>query len=439
MKIAHLKISNILGIAELEFTPAGFTEISGPNGSGKTSVLESVKAAIGSGHDATLVRKGEEKGEIVVVFDNDDQIRKRVTASKSVTEFTQAGVKVQKPSEAIKALTDMMSINPIDFLKAPKKDRVRVLLETMPLEANTEHLQKISGIPVKAQPGVHALEVISVVHKTVYDDRTGTNRAVKEKEATINQMQLALPEAPAGVEGTEDEIIAQVAAATQAKDAELTRVQIKLDGIKAESQQKIDQIRADAQAKIDAIKAEASAAADAEKAALAEIEAKAAQQRERTIAKFTEQVAPHQQALAIIKANRENVAKREQGLATVKKLEEELADLVKDAERQTKALADIEAYKGQLLNGLPIPGLVVRDGEIYRNDIHFDRLNTAQQVDIAVEIAKLRAGELGVICVDGLELLDPDAFEEFKQRSLDSGLQLFVTRVSAEDFSVTTE
>lgn len=439
MKIAHLKISNILGIAELEFTPAGFTEISGPNGSGKTSVLESVKAAIGSGHDATLVRKGEEKGEIVVVFDNDDQIRKRVTASKSVTEFTQGGVKVQKPSEAIKALTDMMSINPIDFLKAPKKDRVRVLLETMPLEADTEHLQKISGIPVKAQPGVHALEVISVVHKTVYDDRTGTNRAVKEKEATINQMQLALPEAPAGVEGTEDEIIAQVAAATEAKDAELTRVQTKLDGIKAQSQQTIDQIRADAQAKIDAIKAEASAAADAEKAALAEIESKAAQQRERTIAKFTEQVAPHQQALAIIKANRENVAKREQGLATVKKLEEELADLVKDAERQTKALADIEAYKSQLLNGLPIPGLVVRDGEIYRNDIHFDRLNTAQQVDIAVEIAKLRAGDLGVICVDGLELLDPDAFEEFKQRALDSGLQLFVTRVSAEDFSVTTE
>lgn len=439
MKIAHLKISNILGIAELEFTPAGFTEISGPNGSGKTSFLESIKAGLQTGHDATLVRKGEEKGEIVIVLDNQDQIRKRVTPTKSVTEVTQGGAKVAKPAEAIRTLTDMLSINPIDFLKAPKKDRVRVLLETMPLEADTEYLQKISGIPVKAQPGVHALDVIGVVHKTVYDDRTGTNRAVKEKEATINQMELALPEAPAGVEGTEDEIIAFINEATQAKDAELQRIQTKLDGMRRDSQAVIDKIRADAQAEIDAIKARASAAADAEKEALAVNEGKAGVQREKTINKFNEQVAPHQQALAIIKANRENVAKREQGMATVKKLQEELADLVKDAERQTKALADIEAYKGQLLNGLPIPGLVVRDGEIYRNDIHFDRLNTAQQVDIAVEIAKLRAGELGVICVDGLELLDPAAFEEFKQRALDSGLQLFVTRVSADEFSVVTE
>jgi len=439
MKIAHLKISNILGIAELEFTPAGFTEISGPNGSGKTSVLESVKAALNAGHDATLIRQGEEKGEIVLVLDNQDQIRKRVTATKTVTEVTQAGVKVSKPSEAIRALTDMLSINPVDFLRAPKKDRVRVLLETMPLEADTELLHRISGLPVSAQPGVHALDVINSVYKQVYDDRTGTNRAVKEKEATINQMELALPEAPAGVDGTEDEITAFINEATEAKDAELQRIQTKLDGMRRDSQAIVDQIRADAQARIDAIKAEAAAAADAEKAALAINEGKAGIQREKTITKFNEQVAPHQQALAIIKANRENVAKREQGLATVKKLQEELGDLVKDAERQGKALKDIEAYKAQLLNGLPIPGLVVRDGEIYRNDIHFDRLNTAQQVDIAVEIAKLRAGELGVICVDGLELLDPDAFEEFKQRALDSGLQLFVTRVSADEFSVTTE
>lgn len=61
MKIAHVKISNILGIAELEFTPAGFNEISGPNGTGKTSVLEAIKAALSTGHDATLLRKGAER------------------------------------------------------------------------------------------------------------------------------------------------------------------------------------------------------------------------------------------------------------------------------------------------------------------------------------------------------------------------------------------
>ncbi len=439
MKIAQVKINNILGITELEFTPAGFTEISGPNGTGKTSVLEAIKAAVGGGHDATLLRQGSEKGEVVLLLDNGDQIRKRVTPSRSTSEVMQGGLKAAKPSDAIKALTDMLSINPVDFLRAPKKDRVKVLLETMPLVADTDVLAQLAGVPVTAQAGVHALDVISAVHKQVYDDRTGTNRAIKEKESTINQMELALPDAPAGIDLSEDELTAKASTLNQTKEAELLRIQNKLEGIRKDSQSVIDTIRAEAQAKIDAIKEQAARDIEAEKAKLADIESKAGIQREKTLTAFSANMEPVSQALAIIKANRENVAKREQGLATVKKLTDELEDLKKDAERQTKALSDIEAYKEQLLNGLPIRGLVVREGEIYRDDIHFDRLNTAQQVDIAVEIAKLRAGELGVICVDGLELLDPQAFEAFKARALSSGLQLFVTRVSDEDFSVKTE
>ncbi|MNT74306.1 hypothetical protein D3C72_2131160 [compost metagenome] len=80
----------------------------------------------------------------------------------------------------------------------------------------------------------------------------------------------------------------------------------------------------------------------------------------------------------------------------------------------------------------------VKDGEIYRDGVVFDRLNTAQQVWVAIEIAKLRAGNLGVSCVDGIELLDPAAFEEFKKQSLASNLQLFVSRVSSEEFAVKT-
>lgn len=439
MQISKLTIRNILGLEHLEVQPGQFNEISGPNGTGKTSVLEAIKAALKSGHDATLLRKGADNGEVVLVLDNGDQIRKRVTPSRSSFDVTQGGNKTSKPADVIKQLTDLLSINPVDFLRAPKKDRVRVLLETMPLEADIEHLQKISRIPVDAQPGVHALDVINAVRKQVYDDRTGTNRAVTEKKATINQMNLALPDAPAGVNGSEDEITDQLNAATAAKDAELDRIRNKLDGIRKESQQKLDAIRADAQAKIDAIKEEAAQAAEEEKARLAEIEGKAGMQSQRTVAKFNEETAPHKEALAIIRANRENVAKREQGLATVKKLEEELGDLEADSAAQTKAIQDIDAYKEQLLDSLPIPGLMVKDGEIYRDDVHFDRLNTAQQVQIAVEIAKLRAGDLGLICVDGLELLDKEAFEEFKKKSIDSGLQLFVTRVSDDDFAVKTE
>jgi len=46
LKVSHVRIQNVLGIAELEFAPGGFTEISGANGSGKTSTIEALRAKL---------------------------------------------------------------------------------------------------------------------------------------------------------------------------------------------------------------------------------------------------------------------------------------------------------------------------------------------------------------------------------------------------------
>lgn len=438
MKVSHLRISNILGIDELEFSPAGFNEISGQNGTGKTSVLEAIKAATGTGHDATLLRKGADKGEVVLVLEDGTEIQRRVTASSSKTDVLRDGKKVQKPGEAIKALVDTLSVNPVEFLTARKQDRVKVLLEAMPIRVDAERLGSIAGFPVTVGEDEHGLGVIDAVRKQVFDDRTGTNRAVKEKDATINQLKLAMPDAPGGVEGSEDELRAQVTAATDAKDAELERVRAKLDGLEKEKNAKLDVLRAETQAKIDAIKAEAAAQAEELNAAFTDIERKAGIQRERTIQKHTDTVTPINQAIASIVANRGAHAKREQALATIEKMEEELEELTADAAAQTKALESIDAYKIELLASLPIPGVEVRDGEIFRDGVPFDRLNTAQQVTIAVEIAKLRAGDLQVCCVDRIECLDPAAFEAFREQILASDLQLFVTKVTGEEFSVNT-
>lgn len=438
MKIAHVRISNILGIAELEFTPEGFNEITGPNGTGKTSVLEAIQSALKTGHDATLLRKGAEKGEAVLVLDDGTELSKTVTADKSTSKVKVDGKATSRPAEALKSLYDLYSANPIEFLRARKQDRVKVLLETMPLEADTEKLAEITGIPVTAQPGTHALGVIDTVYKEVYDDRTGTNRAVKEKDNTINQLKLNMPDAPGGVDGSEDELLAQVRAADEAKAAELERISNKLNGFKADNQAKLEAIRAETQRKIDEAKAEGQAAADAITAEERRIEGLAGQQREKTIQKHADTVGPLNTALNSIKENRGAHAKREQAMQTIQQMEKELVDLQADAARQTKALADLEQYKNDLLASLPIPGVEVKDGEIYRDGVVFDRLNTAQQVWVAVEIAKLRAGNLGVCCVDGIELLDPAAYEAFREQSLASNLQLFVSRVSSEEFAVKT-
>lgn len=424
MKIAHIKISNVLGLTELEFTPGGFNEIAGPNGSGKTSVLEAIKAALNSGHDATLLRKGADKGEAVLVLDDGTEIKKRVTEASSTTEVRRDGKKITRPAETIRALTDLLSVNPVDFLRAPKKDRVRVLLESMPIELDTDKLAAIAGVAVPSLPGAHALHVIETVYKQVYDERTGTNRAVREKESTINQLRAAIPPVPAGADGDENELSKKLAEILATKDAEVERITAKLDGIRKEIGEKIEDLRK----QIDTLNAD-----------FADWERKAGAQREKTMTRHRDESAPILEQLAVIRNNREIGARRAQTLDTIGSLETELEELTGDAERQTKALAGIEQYKSDLLDALPIPGLEVKDGEVFRSGVLFDRLNTAQQVDIAVEIAKLRAGDLGVACVDGIELLDTGSFEAFRDRAIDSGLQLFVSKVSDDSFSIKSE
>ncbi len=424
MKIQHIKISNILGIEHFEFSPAGFTAITGPNGAGKSSILEAIKSATQQGHDATLLRKGSDQGEVVLVLDDGTEIQERVSATRTTRDVVRDGKKITQPGNVIKALTDVLSVNPVEFLTARKQDRVKVLLEAMPIELDVAKLSEISGIPVQVAPGIHALHTIEIVRQQVYDDRTGTNRAVKEKDATINQLRAAMPEAPEGVTGDESELEAKLAAANEALTLEKQRIDTKLAGLRAESEAKIAALRQQI---------------EDEKAAFAQIEVKAGAQRTRVLEKYHADAAPINAALSGLRANRDAAAKRKVTAETIEKMRQELTELEGDAKRQTAALEAIDKYKSDLLAALPIPGVEVRDGEVYRDGIPFDRLNTAQRVGIAFEIAKLRAGELAIVCLDGMELLDDDSLAEMQRRAAEDDLQVFLTRVNKGEFCVNTQ
>lgn len=429
MRITHVKIQNILGIQDLELKPGGFTSIKGRNGSGKSSVLEAIKAVIQGGHDATLLRNGAEKGEVVLVLDDGTEIRKRVGKASSTTDVIKAGKKVARPGDAIKALTDAISVNPISFLTADAKDRVKVLLQSMPLEVDTARLSEMAGIALEPQPGIHALHVIDQVRSQVYSDRTGTNRAVTEKEGTIRQLRQAIP--PAQTEHQNDDeasLQTKLDEADEALSVEKARIDTKLGTLRTANANDIIAIRE----QITLLQGQITGLQQS----LVDTESKANIQRHKAATKHAEETNPIKMQLQAIRDNREAYARRQQTLETIGLYETELESLRIESETQTAALDKIDAYKLELLNSLPIPGLEVRGGELFFDNVPFDRLNTAKQVTVAVEIAKIRAGELGVICVDRIEALDPQTLAEFQQQALDSELQLFVTQVADGDMTI---
>lgn len=445
MKIQRVKISNVLGIEDLEIKPGSVTLIEGANATGKTSVLEALRTAFGTAHDATLLRSGAEKGEVVLVLDDGTEINKQITADKSslTVKHPQYG-KISKPATYLQKLADILSLNPIAFLTAKSADRVDTLLQAIPMEVSVDQLR---FVPTLALEGIdisgHALPVLAKVGKAVYDLRTGVNRAEKEKRATAKQMSETLPaEAP---EGDWREALQVATDALHALTAETADTVSTLKGEAAKNieaakdshAKTLSSIRKWADREIEAIRERATgqerAAAEQRDAAIAAYTA----ERDSKLATMQAEYEPKRaelntrigEARAMVEAHTKAEATRE----FIAQLEADCTKLVDQSQYLSKSLEKLDALKLSLLEKLPVEGLEIRDGEIYVGGIPFERVNESKRIRLAIEVARLRARDLGIVAVDGLERLDPKAFAAFTREAAKSQLQFIVAHVTDDE------
>lgn len=398
MKVTHVKISNILGLDSLEISPGKLTEISGRNGEGKTSVVEAIKSALKGGHDATLLRNGAEEGEVVLVFDNGYEIRKHVTTDKSDLRVRNNGVAVKSAATVLDSLRDLISVNPVDFIHADSKRRLQLLLEALPIELTDAELSSAAGHDCKVSG--NPLDCIGSVRKAVYDERTGLNRAIKEKTATVNQLVEAVPPPVIGDPGQE-----------------LASIDEKIERLQKGYSDKVKEL------------------ADEESSLLIQI----AKKREVLSAGLSNEQDKYKQRRAELVEIVKNQAAQAKQREIIDAMEKDIKDLDAQARGKTEALSNLDSLRDSKLKGLPFKGLVIQDGEIYINGVIFDRVNTSDQVRFAMQLAAVRAGELKLVCVDGLEILDPERYVRFVETAGKMDLQFIVTRVADKELSIATD
>lgn len=432
MNIQKIKIANLLGIEELEFDPGKFTLIEGKNGSGKTSILESIKHALNGGHDAKLLRNGSDKGEIVLVLDDGVQLTKTVTPNKSdVKIYDKEGNRINKPQTYIDRLIDMLSVNPVQFLTSDKKNRVNYLLEAIPMKLTKDHLEKsLNGMSGRVRDDLngHALEVIGRIYKQFYDERTGINRALKEKSATMTQLKESVSDFNSSPKEITDKIklLENKKGEMESKKSMFMEQAVrnrmkKLDDEEERFREEVNRLRLEHEENKDAIHSHF----DSQKTDIQ--------------SKFEEKYLPLLSELTLLQEQAKQYASHEKTRELVEQFHRECQNLKEESEKLSGALTGLDNLKEDLLRELPIQGLEIKEGEIYCKNIIFDKLNTAEQVKIAVEVAKLRANELGIICVDGIERLDNDTFNEFKHKAIESGLQMIVTKVGDSELRIQSE
>jgi DNA repair exonuclease SbcCD ATPase subunit len=426
MTVKLIKIRNVLGVSDIEFAPGKVTEISGRNATGKTSILNAIRSVARVGSDATLLRAGEEQGEVVLVLDDDTEIGRKFTEARTYPYARQGKMNASSPASFIANLTGQYALNPIDFIMADDKKRIEYLLSCIQLDHDFETLEKITGITIPEDDGLSPLEMIDALRKQLYDQRTGINRALKESEAAVSRLEKSLPENVRGPEELKAErnMVVQevntIMAAAKDKLAEATK-----DAAKAADE--IDWSIAKLQEQIDKLTTDKGGLRATLADAKTEIQSKA-----------TKDTAELRERVTRLESQIEDSGRLANTLQIIADTKLQAKKLDKEAKVATKRLVQLDQYKAQQLSALPISDLTVTDGKLLVGELPFDQINMAEKLRIAFELARIQAGGLGLVCVDGVELLDRAHYDELIERANNSDVQLIITAVTNDDLTIKT-
>ena len=138
LQVTAVTIRDVLGARTFSMEPGGrLTILSGSNGSGKSTTLKAVQAALGRGNLMTLARVDPDGADVqpeaVVVLEGPGEayrierkgdklrVRQRVGDSAAYED-------VKSPQTFLASLLDTEAANPVALLTAPEKALVRLLL-----------------------------------------------------------------------------------------------------------------------------------------------------------------------------------------------------------------------------------------------------------------------------------------------------------------------
>lgn len=435
LQIAKIKLSGFLGIEKAEIETGKVTIISGKNGLGKTSIIEGIRTGLQGGNAGKFINRDSDSAIIGIEFDNDLLVQKKITATKSTIEVTNDGFKKSKPAEYLKSLFNFDTINPIEIIGMQAKDRKELILNNITFDYPEQEIKAIGDLlSSKLHYSGNAIDDLNNLHTQIYNERTGINRVIKEKQATNKQLDQTLNKDLPNIDILLNELATiekdfhlnkrawerqteennskcEIDKTTTKEDIEITRQQIQTLKDRLLSKENdikiIDMKYKDIQNDIDRRK----------------------DKRESELELQTKELYSKKNIIQIQDNTCQTIANNK---LQIDKYNDESTKL-------STAIKDIDKLKTNLLNNIPIKGISFEDNDIFIDGIAFDSLNTSQKVQRAVDIALLNKPPF--LIIDGAECLDTEAFNGFvdavKKRD---DVQLIITRVTDEEkLTVTNE
>jgi ABC-type dipeptide/oligopeptide/nickel transport system ATPase component len=380
MKIIKLQVENIKKLKVVSITPDGsIIQITGPNGSGKTSVLDAIYWALAGQKaiDSQPIREGQESATITLDLGEFTVIRtfKAEGATTKLEVITEAGARFPSPQKMLDALLGSLTFDPLEFARAEPKAQLDTLRKLVPLDID--------------------VDALDLDNRRDFEARTIINRDVKALEVQLNAMgDVGLIDPP------EQSPSALLSSMERASDQNRT--------IDHEARRRSDFTQAIAHKEISAEKLRAEAAgldaeakamiaeragwpAEAEKVDVAELRAKieAAQERQRE----------HEESKRALSARDQLAQKADAALQA--------------SEAYTAAIAERTAQRSAAIAAatMPVDGLGFGEGEVTYHGHPFTQASGAEQLRVSVAIAMAGNPKLRVLRIKDGSLLDSTSLQ----------------------------
>lgn len=195
-KISVIRCNNCIGIIEQEIKPGKINIIKGPNGKGKTSVIEALeKTFTNKSRRTEIIRHGEEEATLYVELDDGLSVDRRIRADKA--DY----LKIRKDNEGInstekflKQLVNGDIFRPMDWVNLSVKEQTKSLLSMLEIGWNKENIINWFGeLTDTIDYTEHILIILKNIETKYYNDRAEVNREIKELEARIKSIIDDLP------------------------------------------------------------------------------------------------------------------------------------------------------------------------------------------------------------------------------------------------------
>lgn len=413
LRLTQLEARNFKCIEALNITPGNKTLIifKGPNEAGKTTAMEGFMAAIG-GKQLTPdvpITKGKDEGHVTVTLGGENgnqyEVTRQFRRGKSDI-LTVRDISGERPRQLkagqtlLDGLFDDLTFDPLAFVEADKKQQVRMLMSAEGLLEQYDQAQ--------------------AERATLYDDRKEVNREIKRLAALVE----STPDPAPGkdLEEISDEALAGKMQEAQDHNANRNALQTAICNLGqalAEWDAEVRRLEAEIEQTRRAVSGGEESLAK-RKAELEElgppIDAEALQ------AKLSE-CSEHNELCANQKSHRERLG--------------ELGEQEENAQELSDEIAQVDASLVEKLNATSlfkdVPGLEIRDGGIWHNDLPLSQASGMRRLDISCLVGMAANKTLRVMLVDEGDKLDDDSLTRLCDLADQHSYQILMTAVRLGD------